>query len=113
MVTRIAASSYPTTSRSKRDWWAQLRRAFAIQSWPAANGDYPEPALRHDFAITNLGQPPGWFRANRYRFLCIRCGWIFRVENRRGDAIAVGANDVPLAELENQRRVATFQFGPC
>ncbi len=67
---------------------------------------------RHEFVIEHLGQA-GWLKPHRYRYFCIRCRWLFLVENRRGDALAVDELNRPLAQSENAARVATFALGPC
>ena len=68
--------------------------------------------MKHDYFIEDLGQPAGWFKAHRYRYSCLRCGWAF-VVGSRGDISALGGNDLPLSEPQNSGRVRTFVDGPC
>jgi hypothetical protein len=70
-----------------------------------------KPAL-HDFAIEDLGQA-GWLAPRRYRYFCMKCRWLFLIENRLGDATAVDGSGRPLREPEQSTRVATFALGPC
>lgn len=69
--------------------------------------------LKHNFHIENLGKPDGWFKAHRYRYTCVRCGWIFLVENWRAKICALDGQLNPLSEAEGIRRLATFAEGPC
>jgi hypothetical protein len=69
--------------------------------------------MRHEFHIADLGQPRGWFRAHRYRYSCIRCGWAFLVEGHRGTTTALNEVGAPLPEPEHSQRVKTFSLGPC
>jgi hypothetical protein len=68
--------------------------------------------MKHDYFVEDLGQPDGWFKAHRYRYSCLRCGWAFIVANR-GRITALGEADVPLSEPQNSGRVRTFVEGPC
>jgi hypothetical protein len=69
--------------------------------------------LKHNYHIEDLGRPHGWFRARRYRYTCIRCGWAFMVENWSGTVSALGPGNQPLPGPEGMRRLATFADGPC
>jgi hypothetical protein len=69
--------------------------------------------MRHEYHIEDLGQPRGWFRAHRYRYSCIRCGWVFLVEGYRGITTALNELGGHLTEPEQSRRVETFGLGPC
>jgi hypothetical protein len=69
--------------------------------------------MRHDFFIEDLGQPKGWFKLYRYRYLCLRCGWAFLVENRRGRTTALDEFGERLAQPLQSLRVKTFALGPC
>jgi hypothetical protein len=69
--------------------------------------------MKHDYFIEDLGQPAGWFKAHRYRYLCMRCGWVFIVENRAGEVSAMGEGDEGLPEPQNSQRIKTFVDGPC
>jgi hypothetical protein len=70
-------------------------------------------AMKHDYFIVDLGQPRGWFKAHRYRYSCLRCGWAFIVENWSGKVRAVGKGDEALPDTQSIRRVETFVAGPC
>ena len=107
MVPRALASRYPRTTSKAGNWLTRIWRLVA--DWGSDGVD----SARHNFAIEHLGQPAGWFKPHMYRYYCVHCRWMFRVENRRGDAIAVGTDDAPLPEPENRLRIATFQAGPC
>lgn len=78
----------------------------------------PKPATlapqerRHSFAIEAL--PRGEkFRSRPYLYMCVRCRWTFRVNDRPGSIVSLDESGQPLAEPENSRRAATFSAGPC
>jgi hypothetical protein len=68
--------------------------------------------MRHHFAIETLDKPSA-FRPQRYLYTCIRCKWIFRLNDSRGFIIALDGLGRDLAEPENSRRTLTFHQGPC
>lgn len=67
---------------------------------------------RHNFVIESLSKP-GAFRSRPYLYTCMRCKWVFRVNDSPGMIIAVGERGQPLPEPERRRRAATFAQGPC
>ena len=67
---------------------------------------------RHHFAIETL-EKPGSFRPQPYLYTCVRCQWIFRLNDSRGSIIALDGLGRRLAEPENSKRVDTFHRGPC
>jgi hypothetical protein len=69
--------------------------------------------LKHNYHIEDLGRPQGWFKAHRYRYTCVRCGWAFLVENWSGKIRALASGNQPLPGPEGARRLATFVDGPC
>ena len=70
------------------------------------------PERRHSFAIEAL--PKGEESTSRpYLYMCVRCKWAFRVNDRRGSIVSIDQTGEPLDEPENSRRAATFSFGPC
>jgi hypothetical protein len=68
--------------------------------------------MHHHFAIEALGKP-GSFRSQPYIYTCVRCKWIFRVNDPRGSIIALDGLGRHLPEPENTKRALTFQLGPC
>jgi hypothetical protein len=66
----------------------------------------------HHFAIESLDRP-GPLRPQPYLYTCVRCKWIFRINDSRGSVIALDGLGRRLGEPENARRVATFHRGPC
>jgi len=68
--------------------------------------------MRHHFAIENL-EKPGAFRPQPYLYTCVRCRWIFRINDSRGSIVALDGLGRPVPEPENSRRIVTFQQGPC
>jgi len=68
--------------------------------------------MHHHFAIEALGKP-GSFRSQPYIYTCVRCKWIFRVNDPRGSIIALDGLGRHLPEPENTKRALTFQHGPC
>jgi hypothetical protein len=92
------------------DRTANEKRPYSSRS--RFTGTLGERPVRHEFAIEDLGQA-GWLRPHRYRYFCIRCRWLFLIENRRGKATAVDESGRPLCEPEQSDRVASFALGPC
>jgi hypothetical protein len=67
---------------------------------------------RHHFAIEAL-EKPGSFRTQPYLYTCVRCRWIYRLNDSRGSIIALDGLGRRLAEPENAKRIVTFHRGPC
>lgn len=67
---------------------------------------------RHHFAIEALDKS-GPFRPQPYLYTCVRCGWMFRINETRGSVIALDGLGRRLLEPENAKRVVTFHRGPC
>ena len=67
---------------------------------------------RHSYAIEALPKS-GALKRRPYLYMCIRCKWMFRVNDRLGSIVALDENNQPLPEPENSRRAATFEKGPC
>ncbi len=67
---------------------------------------------RHHFAIEAL-EKPGSFRPQPYLYTCVRCRWIFRINDSRGSIIALDGLGRRLPEPENSKRIVTFHRGPC
>jgi len=72
---------------------------------------YSRDAL-HSFAIEALPKE-GTLTRRPYLYMCIRCKWMFRVNDRLGSIVALDKSGRPLSEPENSRRIATFERGPC
>lgn len=68
--------------------------------------------MHHHFAIEALGKP-GRFRSQPYLYTCVRCKWMFRINDPRGSIIALDGLGRHLPEPENTKRALTFQLGPC
>src|SRR5208282_6817968 len=68
--------------------------------------------MRHHFAIETLGKP-GSLRPQPYLSTCVRCRWIFRINDSRGSIIALDGLGRRLPEPENSKRIVTFHRGPC
>jgi hypothetical protein len=75
---------------------------------PAFTAEEP----RHSFAIEAL-ERPGAFRPQPYLYTCVRCRWIFRLNDTRGSIIALDGLGRHLPEPENAKRIVTFHRGPC
>jgi hypothetical protein len=89
--------SSPTPQRAPR---TRLRMAFTAEE------------TRHHFAIEAL-EKPGAFRPQPYLYTCVRCRWIFRLNDSRGSIIALDGLGRHLPEPENAKRIVTFHRGPC
>ena len=46
-------------------------------------------------------------------YTCVRCKWIFRVNDSRGSIIALDGLGRRLPEPENSKRIVTFRRGQC
>jgi len=68
--------------------------------------------MRHHFAIESL-EKPGAFRPQPYLYTCVRCKWIFRINDSRGSIKALDGLGRHLPEPENAKRIVTFHRGPC
>jgi hypothetical protein len=68
--------------------------------------------MRHQFAIESL-EKPGALRPQPYLYTCVRCKWIFRLNDSRGSIIALDGLGRHLPEPENAKRIVTFHRGPC
>ena len=67
---------------------------------------------RHHFAIEALEKPKS-FSPQPYLYTCVRCRWIFRINDSRGSIIALDGLGRRLPEPENAKRIVTFHRGPC
>jgi len=68
--------------------------------------------MRHHFAIETL-EKPGALRPQPYLYTCVRCKWIFRVNDSRGSITALDGLGRRLPEPENSKRIVTFRPGQC
>jgi hypothetical protein len=68
--------------------------------------------MRHHFAIEPLDKP-GSSHRQPYLYTCVRCGWIFRLNDSRGSIVALDGLGRHLREPENMKRALTFYEGPC
>jgi hypothetical protein len=91
----LGRSSSPATSAARK-----LPKHAALQE------------RRHSFAIEALPKSEK-FRSRPYLYMCVRCKWTFRVNDRPGSIVSIDQTGQPLAEPENCRRAATFTVGPC
>lgn len=87
---------------------ATRRYSSRIRKKPAFTAE----ETRHHFAIEALDKS-GPFRPQPYLYTCVRCRWIFRVNDSRGSVIALDGLGRRLPEPENAKRAVTFQRGPC
>jgi hypothetical protein len=70
--------------------------------------------LRHNFAIWVMGRHPGWFKPQRYMYRCLRCKWTFVINDEYRGSIRVAADKTgETTAAEAERRLATFEGGPC
>ena len=92
-----SVQSSPTPQRAPR---MRRRMAFTAEE------------TRHHFAIEAL-EKPGSFRPQPYLYTCVRCRWIFRLNDSRGSIIALDGLGRRLPEPENAKRIVTFHRGPC
>jgi hypothetical protein len=68
--------------------------------------------MRHSFALEPLDKP-SWFQPRPYLYTCLRCKWMFRINDSLGSVISLDGLGRHIAEPENRRRAATFASGPC
>ncbi len=74
--------------------------------------DFIAKEMRHQFAIETLDRS-GPLRPQPYLYTCVRCKWIFRVNDSRGSIIALDGLGRRLPEPENSKRIVTFRRGQC
>jgi len=84
----------------------------AAPNHPQRRAVFNKSETCHHFAIESLDKP-GPRRPQPYLYTCVRCKWIFRINDSRGSVIALDGLGRRLAEPENAKRVATFHRGPC
>ena len=96
-----AAISSPNISRCFKDGSPD----HSVPTFSAAE-------MRHFFAIRALDEP-GYFKRRPYLYYCIRCKWMFRVNDFRNSIIALDKQGEKLPKAEANRRAATFAAGPC
>ena len=89
-------------SPTKQEGGGRFRRKMAFTA----------EETRHHFAIEAL-EKPGAFRPQPYLYTCVRCRWIFRINDSRGSIIALDGLGRHLPEPENSKRIVTFHRGPC
>ena len=87
---------------------ATRRYSSRIRKKPAFTAE----ETRHHFAIEALDKA-GPFRPQPYLYTCVRCRWIFRVNDSRDSVIALDGLGRRLPEPENAKRAVTFHRGPC
>lgn len=83
-------------------------------TWDVAGSarEFSTADLRHSFAIKAL-EKRGVFKPTPYVYICLRCRYIFLVNEGRGSIVALDRRAQPIPEPENSRRLATFAQGPC
>ena len=96
----LAGRTVPTSATSEG-------AAIFRRKMPIAAG-----VMRHQFAIEPLGKL-GSFRSQPYLYSCVRCSWMFRINDPRGSIIALDGLGRHLLEPENTKRSLTFHHGPC
>ncbi|HKM98992.1 MAG TPA: hypothetical protein VJX23_00645 [Candidatus Binataceae bacterium] len=103
-------------------WGSPSQRSHRFQDLPESV--FPQPGAhktrqrfaahetRHNFVVESLPKP-GPFKSRPYLYTCMRCKWVFRVNDSPGSIITLDEKGQPLPEPERHRRAATFAEGPC
>jgi hypothetical protein len=99
-VTRPTPGGIPSSVARRNSKQGRRIPAFTVEE------------TRHHFAIEALDKS-GPFRPQPYLYTCVRCKWIFRINDSRGSVIALDGLGRRLPEPENAKRVVTFHRGPC
>jgi hypothetical protein len=61
-----------------------------------------------------MARRPGFFQPQRYLYRCLRCKWAFVVNDEYRGSIRVAADKAgEITAAEAERRLATFECGPC
>ncbi len=68
--------------------------------------------MRHNFAIWAL-EKSGTSRRHLHIFYCVRCKWVFLVNDHSGSVTPLDQNGNPIREAEAAEMIATFGVGPC
>jgi hypothetical protein len=92
--------------------WRSYSRAATIAKSVSKPGALALQERRHSFAIEALPKGEG-SKSPPYLYMCVRCKWTFRVNDRPGSIFSIDQTGQPLAEPENSQRAATFAVGPC
>jgi hypothetical protein len=99
-VAQPKLTEIPSAATRRKSGRAKQKPAFSAEE------------TRHHFAIEALDKC-GPSRPRPYLYTCVRCMWIFRVNDSRGSVIALDGLGRRLLEPENSKRVVTFGGGPC
>jgi hypothetical protein len=99
-LTRSRSTGTPLSATKRNSGRTRQRPAFTSDE------------TRHHFAIEALDKS-GPSRPQPYLYTCVRCRWMFRINDTRGSVIALDGLGRRLLEPENAKRVVTFQRGPC
>jgi hypothetical protein len=92
--------------------WQTSARGTSNARKPPKDAALAPQVRRHSFAIEAL--PKSEKSTSRpYLYMCVRCKWTFRVNDRPGSLFSIDQTGEALAEPENSRRAATFSIGPC
>ena len=68
----------------------------------------------HNFAIWVMGRRPGFFKPQRYKYLCMRCKWSFILNDEYRGSIRVCLEKAgAMTTAEAEYRLRTFESGPC
>ena len=67
---------------------------------------------RHNFVIALLPRMAR-FKGLAYLYTCLRCKWIFRINDSAGWIIPVDSQGEELPEQISLERISTFADGPC
>ena len=104
---------YPWNLATPIPYQPRLKTAARTQSGLGKAGNLLRlQEQRHSFAIESLPKDPK-SKSRPYLYMCVRCKWTFRVNDRPGSIVTIDQNGSPLSEPENSRRIATFAVGPC
>jgi hypothetical protein len=92
--------------------WRSGPQGTSTARKPPKNAALALQERRHSFAIEALPKSEK-ATSHPYLYMCVRCKWTFRVNDRPGSIIPIDQTGESLAEPENSRRAATFSVGPC
>ena len=88
------------------------RRSEPSHDTPWSEDIFSDKETRHNFAIWPLEKDAVLGR-RLHLYYCVRCKWVFRVEDRRALVTPLDANGAPIQGVEAEGRLATFGLGPC
>jgi hypothetical protein len=97
-----------------------LGRQIQLEPSPRSNksregkfdGAFSPQERRHNFAVARLPKLAR-FKAQAYLYTCLRCKYVFRVNDPAGSIVPLGPDGEALTEPVRSQCIQAFADGPC